>query len=319
MRRREFITFVGGAAAVWPLAARAQPERMPRIGVLAPTIHEGAILQGLRELGYVQGRNVVIEYRPTDRTGTIADFAAELVRLNVDVIIATGSQAVRAARQATQSIPIVMTAASDPIGTGFVASLARPGGNVTGNSLLSPELSGKRLALLSEIVNDLSRVAALWNPDDPPALLSLQETEAAARQLRIELTPVEARSPDDLHAAVTFATKAQAQALVILSAPIMTIYAGQIAELVRENRLPAIYNGSEFPKAGGLMSYGPNIDDLCRRGAVYVDKILRGTKPADLPVEQPIRFELVLNLRTAKALGVEIPPTMLAVADEVIE
>ena len=272
-----------------------------------------------RPFWYVQGKNVVIEYRPTDRTGTIADLAAELVRLNVDVIIATGSQAVRAARQATQSIPIVMTAASDPIGTGFVASLARPGGNVTGNSLLSPELSGKRLAMLSEIVNDLSHVAALWNPDDPPALLSLQETEAAARQLRIELTSVEARSPDDLHAAVTFAAKAQAQALVILSAPIMTIYAGQIAKLARENRLPAIYNGSEFPKAGGLMSYGPNIDDLCRRGAVYVDKILRGTKPADLPVEQPIQFELVLNVRTAKALGVEIPPTLLAVADEVTE
>jgi putative tryptophan/tyrosine transport system substrate-binding protein len=168
-------------------------------------------------------------------------------------------------------------------------------------------------------VSGLSRVAALWNPDDPPAALSLQETEAAARQLRMELTSVEARSPEDLEKAVTSATKAQAQALVILSAPIMTIYAGQIAALARENRLPAIYNGSEFPKAGGLMSYGPNIDDLCRRGAVYVDKILRGAKPADLPVEQPIKFELVLNLRTAKALGVEIPPTLLAVADEVIE
>jgi putative tryptophan/tyrosine transport system substrate-binding protein len=320
VRRRDFITLLGGAAAAGPLAARAQQsDRMRRIGVLAPTIHEGAIRRGLHELGYVAGKNILIEYRPADRTDGIAGFAAELISLKVDVIVATGSQAVRAAMQATQSIPIVMTASSDPIGTGFVASLARPGGNVTGNSLLSPELSGKRLALLRDIVPGLSRVAALWNPDDPPAVLSLKETEAAARQLGIELASMEVRTPHDFETAITSATTIRAGALVVLSAPVMTIYAGRIAELARKNSLPGISNASEFPKAGGLMSYGPNIDDLCRRAAVYVDKILNGAKPADLPVEQPTKFEFVINLKTAKALGLDVPPTLLALADEVIE
>jgi putative tryptophan/tyrosine transport system substrate-binding protein len=320
MKRRAFIAMLGGAVA-WPMApTRAQQrEPMRRIGVLAPTIHEAAIRRGLHELGYVEGKNIVIEYRPADRTGGIAGFAAELVGLNVDVIVATGSQAVRAALQATRNIPIVMSASSDPVGTGFVASLARPGGNVTGNSLLSPELSGKRLALLREIVAGLSRVAALWNPDDPPAVLSLKETEVAARQLGIELVSVEARVPDDFETAVASAMNVHAQALVIVSAPIMTIYAGRIAELARKHSLPAISNASEFPKAGGLMSYGPNIDDLCRRAAVYVDKILKGAKPADLPVEQPIKFELVINRDTAKRLHLEISDKLLALADEVIE
>jgi ABC-type uncharacterized transport system substrate-binding protein len=318
MKRRAFIAMLGGAVA-WPMApTRAQQrEPMRRIGVLAPTIHEAAIRRGLHELGYVEGKNIVIEYRPADRTGGIAGFAAELVGLNVDVIVATGSQAVRAALQATRNIPIVMSASSDPVGTGFVASLARPGGNVTGNSLLSPELSGKRLALLREIVAGLSRVAALWNPDDPPAVLSLKETEVAARQLGIELVSVEARVPDDFETAVASAMNVHAQALVIVSAPIMTIYAGRIAELARKHSLPAISNASEFPKAGGLMSYGPNIDDLC--AAVYVDKILKGAKPADLPVEQPIKFELVINRDTAKRLHLEISDKLLALADEVIE
>jgi putative tryptophan/tyrosine transport system substrate-binding protein len=219
MRRREFIAGLGSAAA-WPVVARAQQgDRMRRIGVLAPTIYEGSIRQGLRELGYVEGKNILIEYRLADRMGGIAGFAAELVNLKVDVIVATGSQAVRAAQQATQSIPIVMSASSDPIGTGFVASLARPGRNITGNSLLSPELSGKRLELLREIITGLSRVAALWNPDDPPAVLSLKETEAAARQLGIELASVEARGPDDFEMAVTSAMNIHAGALVVLPAP----------------------------------------------------------------------------------------------------
>ena len=207
MRRRDLITLLGGAAASLPLAARAQqPERMWRIGVLAPMNRERAIRQGLRELGYVEGKNILIEYRVADRTDTLARDAAELVSLKVNVIVAGGSQAVRAVQQATQSIPIVMTASSDPVGSGFVASLARPGGNITGNSLLSPELSGKRLQMLKEIVGGLSRVAVLWNPDDPPAVLSLRETEAAARQLGIEVAPIEARRPEDFETSFASAT-----------------------------------------------------------------------------------------------------------------
>ena len=320
MKRRDFITLVGGAAASRPFSARAQqPERMRRIGVLAPANREGPIRQGLRELGYVEGRNTLIEYRVADRTDTLARDAAELVSLKVDVIVAGGSQAVRAVQQATQSIPIVMTASSDPVGSGFVASLARPGGNITGNSLLSPELSGKRLQLLKEIIDGLSRVAALWNPDDPPAVLSLKETEAAARQLGIEVAPIEARRPEDFETSFASAINIHVGALVVLSAPIMTVYAGQIAQLARRNGLPTISNASELPKAGGLMSYGPNIDDLCRSAAIYVDKILNGARPADLPVAQPTKFELVLNLKTAKTLGLTIPPGILSIADEVIE
>jgi putative tryptophan/tyrosine transport system substrate-binding protein len=320
MRRRDLITLLGGAAASLPLAARAQqPERMWRIGVLAPMNRERAIRQGLRELGYVEGKNILIEYRVADRTDTLARDAAELVSLKVNVIVAGGSQAVRAVQQATQSIPIVMTASSDPVGSGFVASLARPGGNITGNSLLSPELSGKRLQLLKEIVGGLSRVAVQWNPDDPPAVLSLRETEAAARQLGIEVAPIEARRPEDFETSFASATNIHVGALVVLSAPIMTVYADQIAQLARKNGLPTNSNASELPKAGGLMSYGPNIDDLCRTAAIYVDKIVKGAHPADLPVAQPTKFELVLNLKTAKTLGLTIPPGILSIADEVIE
>jgi len=320
VKRREFITLLGGTAATWPLAARAQQgERMRRIGVLATTIHEDAIRQGLHDLHYIEGKNIFIEYRPADRADRLPDLAAELVGLKVDVIVATGSQAVRAAQQATQSIPIVMTASSDPVGSRFVTSLARPGGNITGLSLLSPELSGKRLEFLKEIVVGVSRVAVLWNPDDPPAVLSLKETEAAAGQLGLELRSAEVRSLDDFDIAFASARRIRAGAIVILSAPVMTLHAGRIAELALESRLPSISNASELPKAGGLMSYGPNINDLCRRAAIYVDKILKGTNPADLPVEQPTKFELVINLRTVKALGLTLPSTLFAIADEVIE
>src|SRR6266851_3898606 len=320
VKRREFITLLGGTAATWPLAGRAQQgERMRRIGVLATTIHEDAIRQGLHDLHYIEGKNIFIEYRPADRADRLPDLAAELVGLKVDVIVATGSQAVRAAQQATQSIPIVMTASSDPVGSRFVTSLARAGGNITGLSLLSPELSGKRLEFLKEIVVGVSRVAVLWNPDDPPAVLSLKETEAAAGQLGLELRSAEVRSLDDFDIAFASARRIRAGAIVILSAPVMTLHAGRIAELALESRLPSISNASELPKAGGLMSYGPNINDLCRRAAIYVDKILKGTNPADLPVEQPTKFELVINLRTVKALGLTLPSTLFAIADEVIE
>jgi putative ABC transport system substrate-binding protein len=277
------------------------------------------IRQGLRDLGHVEGQNIIIEYRPVDPADRLPDFAAELAGLKVDVIVAAGSQAVLAAQRATKSIPIVMVASSDPIGTGFVASLARPGGNITGQSLMSPELSGRRLQLVKEVVADLRRVAVLWNPDDPPAVLSLKETEAAARLLGIEIDSVEARGLDDFDVAFASATKTRAGALVVLSAPNMGTYAGRIAGLALNNGLPTISTSSQLPKAGGLMSYGPSLSDLRRRSAIYVDKILKGAKPADLPVEQPTKFELVVNLKTAKALGLTVPPSMLALADEVIE
>jgi putative ABC transport system substrate-binding protein len=212
-----------------------------------------------------------------------------------------------------------MTASSDPVGTGFIASLARLGGNITGNSLFSPELSGKRLELLKEIVPGALRMAVLWNPDDPPAVLSFKETETAARQLGIELESMEVQGPDGFDGAFASAVNLHAKAVVILSAPIMTIYAGRIAELARKSGLPGISNASDFPKAGGLMSYGPSLADLYRRAAIYVDKILKGAQPADLPVEQPTKFELIINLQTAKALGLTIPPSLRALADGLIE
>jgi putative ABC transport system substrate-binding protein len=321
-RRAAILTdkILKGAKPASPLAARAQQaEPMRRIGLLVSTIREDVIRQALRDLGYIEGKNILIEYRPADRADQLPGLAAELVSLKVDVIVAGGSQAVRAAQQATQSIPIVMAAGSDPVGTGFVASLARPGGNITGNSLFSPELSGKRLELLKEIVTGALRLAVLWNPEDPPAALSLRETEAAARQLGIELKSIEVRNPGDFDMAFTSAMNFHAGAIAILSAPVMTIYASRIAELAWKNGLPAISNASEFPKAGGLMSYGPSFADLYKRAAVYVDKILKGAKPADLPVEQPTKFELVINLKTAKALGLTVPSSLLVAADEVIE
>lgn len=319
MKRRGFIALLGGAAA-WSLGARAQqPDRTRRIGFLGNVHRLEKMKKGLFDLGYVEGRDIIIEYRPGDRADRLSGFATELVALKVDVIVVTGSQAAHAAQQATRSIPIVMTGSSDPVGTGLVASLARPGGNITGLSLQSPELSGKRLALLKEIVADLSRVAVLSNPDDPPVVFSLRETRVAAQALGIELQFVEARRPEDFERAFASVTKGQPGALVILPASIMTRYAERIAKLALNSRMPAISYFREFPAAGGLMSYGPNLGDLSRRAAIYVDKILKGFKPADLPVEQPTKFELVINLTTAKTLGLTVPSTILFRADEVIE
>ena len=319
MKRRAFIALLGCAAA-WPLAARAQqPDRTRRIGFLGNKLRLEKMKKGLADLGYVEGRDVVIEYRSGDRADRLSGFAAELVALNVDVIVATGSQASHAAQHATRSIPIVMTGSSDPVGTGLVASLARPGGNITGLSLQSPELSGKRLALLKEIVEDLSRVAVLSNPDDPPVVSSLRETKVAAQALGIELQFMEARRPEDFDSAFAAAAKVRPGALVVLPASIMTRYAERIAKLALNTRMPAISYFREFPAAGGLMSYGPSLGDLSRRAAVYVDKIFKGIKPADLPIEQPTKFDLVINLRTAQAFGLTVPSTTLARADEVIE
>ena len=328
LKRREFMTLLGGAAVAWPFAARAQ-QPMPVIGFLyqASTDADNSLIaernaafrQGLREAGYTEGQNLIIESRPAETADRLPSLAAELVGLKVQVIVGAGSQAILAAQQATRSIPIVMTGSSDPVGTGLVASLARPGGNITGMSLASPDLAGKRLELLREIAVGVSLAAVLWNPDDPPAALSLKETEVAAAALGVKLQSVEVRGPNDFDSAFASAMKMRSKALIILTAPMMVIYAGRIADLALKNGLPAISFASEFPKAGGLMSYGPSIPDSWRRSAAYVGKILKGAKPADLPVEQPTKFELVVNLKTAKALGLTISEAFLLRADEVIE
>jgi putative ABC transport system substrate-binding protein len=292
---------------------------MARIGFLGLERRLEKFRRGLGDLGYVEGRDVVIEYRPSDPADRLPGFVAELVALNADVIVAGGSLAVRAAQQATRTIPIVMTGSSDPVGTGFVSSLARPGGNITGLSLLSPELSGKRLELLREIIKDLSRLAILLNPDDPPVVFSLRETEKAARASGMEISLVEARRGEDLDGAFALIAKIQPDALVILPASLMTKYAARIAELALNLRTPTISYFRDFPGAGGLMSYGPSLDYSAQRAAVYVDRILKGAQPSDLPVEQPNKFELVMNLRTARALGLSIPPILLVRLDEVIE
>ena len=291
---------------------------MARIGFLGLERRLEKFRQGLRDLGYVEGRNIIIEYRPSDPADRLPGFAAELVALNADVIVAGGSLAVRAAQQATRTMPIVMTGTSDPVGTGFVASLARPGGNITGLSLLSPELSGKRLELLREIIKDFSRLAILLNPDDPAVVFSLRETEKAARVLGMEISLVEARRGEDLDGAFALIAKMRPEALVILPASLMTKYAARIAELALNSKTPTISYFREFPEVGGLMSYGPSLDYSARRAAVYVDRILKGAKPSDLSVEQPNKFELVMNLKTARALGLSIPPILL-VRTEVIE
>src|SRR5690242_16717853 len=298
-----------------------QPGKVPHIGFLSLSgANQEAFRQGLRDLGYIEGKNIAIESRTAaNRADRLSVLADELVDLKVDVIVAAGSQAVHAAQRTTKSIPIVMTSSSDPVGTGFVASLAHPGGNITGLSLVGPDLSTKRLEMLKEVVLGVSRVAVFWNPDDPAAKLSLRETEDAAKAQAMHLQILEIREASDFESAFRAANKGRARALILLPAPIVATQAKQIAELALKNNLPAISPVSEFPNAGGLMSYGANLPDLYRRAATYVDKILKGAKPADLPVEQPTKFELVINLKTAKQIGLTIPPNVLARADRVIK
>jgi len=304
----------------WPHVARARtPDGVVRIGFLGLERRLEKFRQGLVDLGYVEGRDIVIEYRPSDPSDRLPGFVAELLALNVDVIVSGGSLAVRAAQKATQTIPIVMTGTSDPVGTGFVASLARPGGNITGLSLLSPELSGKRLQLLREITKSLSRLAILFNPDDPAVVFSLRETEKAARASGMEVNLIEARHREALDGAFASITNPRPEALVILPASLMTRYAERIAELALNRQIPTISYFRDFPAAGGLMSYGPSLDNSARHAAVYVDRILKGAKPSDLPVQQPAEFELVINLKTAKALSLSVPKRLTAIADEVIE
>jgi len=319
MKRRGFLTLLGGAAA-WPLAAWAYQRDPPRrIGFLGPERRLKKMRQGLAALGYVEGQDIVIEYRPSDHPDQLRRFAAELIALKVELIVASGSRSVRAVQQETRIIPIVMTGSSDPVGTGFVASLAHPGGNITGMSLQSPELSGKRLELLKEIVAGLSRAGVLLDPDDPPIVHSLNETKVAAQALNIELQFVEARKPDDFEGAFALLAERHPDALIVLPSSIMTRHARRIADLALKSKMPSMSYFREFPEAGGLMSYGPNLDDSSRHAATYVEKIVKGEKPGNLPVEQPTKFELVINLKTAREIEVAVPQSILANADEVFE
>jgi putative ABC transport system substrate-binding protein len=326
IRRREFITLLGGAAATWPLAARAQQaSKLPVIGFLGsttPTIHgqwAAAFVQRLRELGWIEARNISIEYRWAEgRNDRAAEIASEFVRLKVDVIVTWGTAPVVAAKQATAVIPIVFATAGDPIATGLVVSLARPGGNLTGLSNQARDLAGKRLELLREIIPDLRRLAILSNIETPIGALEVGEVQAAARTLDLEVFPLEIRRAEDIAPAVE-SLKGRAQAIYVVSEPLIASNRVRMNTLALGARLPTLYGLREYVEAGGLMSYGPNTPDLFRRSAEIVDKILRGAKPGEIPVEQPTKFDLVINLTTAKTLGLEIPPTVLARADEVIE
>jgi putative ABC transport system substrate-binding protein len=325
-------TFIGGLAAgivATPLAAEAQQAaKIAQIGFLslnlAPSPHlPEAFRQGLRDLGYVEGRNVVIEYRDAEgKPERLPALAAELIALKVDVILAGGTPQALAAKQATRTLPLVLAGAGDPVTSGLVTSLARPGGNVTGLSILAPELVGKCLEQLTQAVPRVSRVAVLWQPGglgERTEKDMLKEAEVAARALGVRLQFVEARGPEDFDRAFSEMTRARADALTVLPSAMFGSEPRRLVDLAAKNRLPAVYLSREFVDAGGLMSYGPNIADLFRRAATYVDKILKGAKPADLPVEQPTKFELVINLKAAKALGLTIPPSVLGRADEVIQ
>ena len=322
-----FIVTLTLSILVMPLTAEAQPSaKVPRIGILVigtASTHGRfieALRQGLRDLGYVEGQNIVIEYRWGEgKVERLPPLAAELVRLKVDLIVASGTQAIQATKQATDTIPIVMGASSDPVGTGLVASLSRPGGNITGLSVLAPQISGKQLELLKEAVPGLSRVAVLWQGGHQGAILSMQETEAASRSLGLQLQSLEVRGPNDFDGAFEAATRGGAEALIVLPSAFLNFERRRIVDLVTKSRLPAGFPFREYVEDGGLMSYSASIPGLFRRAATYVDKILKGAKPADLPVEQPMKFELVINLKAAKALGLTIPPTLLFQADEVIQ
>jgi putative tryptophan/tyrosine transport system substrate-binding protein len=327
MRRRDFITLVGGSAAVaWPLAVRAQQAgRLPTIGYLgqatpaADSQRIALLVQQLHELGWIEGRTITIRFRWAEgRTEQLAEIAAEFVRLNVDVIVTSSTPATVAAKQATSVIPIVFASAGDPVGIGLVASLVRPGGNVTGLSLQQAEIATKRLELLREVMPGLRRLAIVANISNPAIALEMGEVQAAARTLGLEVVALEIRRAEDI--APTFdALKGRAEALYLATDQLAVANLIRINTLVLTARLPTTYNSREWVAAGGLMSYGPNFQDLYRRAASYVDKILRGAKPGDIPVEQPTKFELVINLTTAKALGLQIPDKLLALADEVIE
>ncbi len=324
MRRREFITLLGGAAAAWPLAARAQQRKMPTIGFLGASTEAAwsrwvaAFVQRLHELGWTEGRNVAIEYRWAEgRSDRYAEIAAEFVRLKVDVIVTVGT-AVAAVKQATSTIPIVFAIANDPIGAGFVEGLARPGGNLTGLSNMASDLTGKQVEILREVMPGLRQIGILTNIGYKSATLQRDEVAAAARSLSVEVIAADILRAQDIIPAFEI-LKGRAEALYICSDALVNTNRIRIGTLAAAAHLPTISGVREYVEAGGLMSYGPNFPEFWRRAADYVDKILHGAKPGDIPVEQPTRFELVVNLTTAKAIGIDLPTALLARADEVIE
>jgi putative tryptophan/tyrosine transport system substrate-binding protein len=321
MRRRDFIKGVANSAAAWPLAARAQ-QRF-KIGVLDAglgTAFTVPFMRKLGELGYVEGKNIVIEYKSAQgNVERLNEFAAELVRQQVDVIVTAGTPAGFAAKQATPTIPIVLGANADPVGVGLVASLARPGGNATGNSLMASDLSAKRLDILRTFSPGITSFAILWDSSNPGMAKRVQETKIAADQLRTMLRPIGPRNLDELDAAFAELLNARPDALLVTAEAFTRRYLARIVEFANSNKLPAMFEDSEYVEAGGLMSYGPDYQAVFEKAAIFVDKILKGAKPADLPIEQPTKFELVINLKTTKMLGREIPPQLLALADRVIE
>jgi putative ABC transport system substrate-binding protein len=327
MRRRYFLSLLGGAAVSWPLGVRAQQERkVPKIGFLglrpassfATRIE--ALWAGLHQLGYVEGKNLVIEYQWAETVDQLPELAALMVRTKVDLIFAPVSTFVEPARQATKTIPIVFANHADPIGVGHVESLAHPGGNITGLSMLLTELAAKELEILHEAIPQATRIGVLWNPTTPSHRPALQSVQAAAERLGVRLNPVPTRAVEDFDGAFAALISENASTLLVLASPMSYSDRGmRLAQLAVKHRLPAMFGFKENVQAGGLMSYSADILDLYRRSAVYIDKILKGEKAADLPVEQASKYELVINLKTAKTLGIEIPPMLLARADEVIE
>jgi putative ABC transport system substrate-binding protein len=327
MRRREFITLIGGAAAAWPLIARAQQSaKVPRVGFMGNSTEAleanlvGPFREGLRKLGYEEGRNIVIHYRWAEgQYERFPTLIAELLTANVDVIVTAGTPAALAVKKATSTVPLVMIAVGDPVGTGIVPSLTRPGGNITGLSSIAPDLEGKRLELLREVVPHLAHVAFFLNPANAFHTVSVHQALIAAQALNIKLQPHEVRKSEDLDAAFTSIVKEKPEGLLILADRIFLHNRHRMMDFATQQQLPSVNAYHELVEAGGLMSYGPSYEDMHRRAAIYVDKILKGVRPAELPIEQPTKFTLILNLKAAKSLGLEVPPTLLARADEVIE
>ena len=325
MRRREFICLIGGGVTAWPLFARAQnAARMARVGYLTlhpPGAEEAAFTEGLNDLGWTEGRNIMIDRRIcSGDMGCLEKSAVELAALKLDVIVAVATLGVQAVRNATTSIPIVMAATGDPVGQGFVASLARPGGHITGTSFdAGPEITTKQLQLILDVVPKASRIAVLWNSAAPFIRTYWRYAQEAAPALHVSVQSEEATESKNFERAFDNMVRDHADALFVLSDSLMTANRATLAQLAAERKIPALYGHNLYPEAGGLMSYGPSVPDLVRGAASYVDKILKGAKPADLPVQQPVKFDLIINLKTAKALGLAIQPTLLARADQVIE
>jgi putative ABC transport system substrate-binding protein len=327
VRRVAALILLTVAALATPLAADAQPAvKVPRIGALSggtaasAAARYEAFRQGLRELGYAEGQNIAIEYRYAEgKTERLRDLAAELARLKVDLILTSGDLQIRAAKQASQTIPIVVALSGDLVGPGYVASLARPGGNITGLTTLVAELSGKRLELLKAGFPTIARVAFLWNPDNTVNAVSLKETEVVAQTLGVQLLSLGVRRGDDLESAFREALRGRANALIAVGDTMLLTYRERIVDFAAMNRLPAMYGNQDYMDVGGLMFYGPDVADMYRRAAAYVDKILKGAKPGDLPIEQPKKVELMINLKTARALGLTIPQSLLLRADQVIQ